>query len=87
MYFNAQRARIPGPRTTSHGWVSTYPLSQKAGRVTMAGSQLIRCLKKRVGSKSQVCSLQTVSVKGFRPSLPKAGGQVTTGADVYAFYC
>jgi len=33
MYFNAQRARIPGLETTSHGWVSTYTLSQKAGRV------------------------------------------------------
>jgi hypothetical protein len=47
MYFNAQRARIPGPRTTSHGWVSTYPLSQKAGRVIYSTSQLIGCLKKR----------------------------------------
>jgi len=35
MYFNAQRARIPGLETTSHGWVSTYTLSQKAGRVNM----------------------------------------------------
>jgi len=35
MYFNAQRVRIPGLRTTSHGWVSTYPLSQNAGRVTV----------------------------------------------------
>jgi hypothetical protein len=33
MYFNAQRARIPGLRTTSHGGVSTYLLSQNVGRV------------------------------------------------------
>jgi hypothetical protein len=33
MYFNAQKARKPDLRTTSHGWVSTYPLSQKVGRV------------------------------------------------------
>ena len=33
MYFNAQRAQIPGLRTIFHGWVSTYTLSQKAGRV------------------------------------------------------
>jgi len=50
MYFNAQRARIPGLGTTSHGWVSTFPLSQNAGRVTTAGSQLFRCLKTRGGS-------------------------------------
>ena len=35
MYFNAQRSRKPGLRTTALGWASTYPLSQKAGRVTM----------------------------------------------------
>jgi hypothetical protein len=51
MYFNAQETRIPGLETTSHGWVSTYPLSQNAGRVTRAGSQFIRCLKMRVGSQ------------------------------------
>jgi len=56
MYFNAQRARIPGLETTSHGWVSTYTLSQKAGRVTTAGSQLIPCLKKRVGSIDAKCA-------------------------------
>ena len=39
MYFNAQETRIPGLETTSHGWVSTYPLSQNAGRVTR-GSRL-----------------------------------------------
>ena len=33
MYFNAQKARIPGLGTTSYGWVSTFPLSQNAGRV------------------------------------------------------
>ena len=33
MYFNAQRSRKPGLRTTALGWASTYPLSQKAGRV------------------------------------------------------
>ena len=44
MYFNAQRARIPGLGTTSHGWVSTFPLSQKAGRVKTAGVATENCL-------------------------------------------
>jgi hypothetical protein len=67
MYFNAQRARIPGLRTTSHGWVSTYPLSQNAGRVTTAGSQLIRCLKMRGGSELQSVTMQLVSMEGVTP--------------------
>ncbi len=49
-YFNAQTSVKPGVRTTTYGRISINPLSQKAGRVTTAGSQLIRCLKKRVGS-------------------------------------
>ena len=66
MYFNAQETRIPGLETTSHGWVSTYPLSQNAGRVTRAGSQFIRCLKMRVGS--QDVSVISVSDSILGPS-------------------
>ena len=33
MYFNAQRVRNPGLRTTSHSRISTFPVSQNAGRV------------------------------------------------------
>ena len=44
MYFNVQRARIPGLRTTSHGWVSTYTLSQKAGWVNNVFGPLTLCL-------------------------------------------
>jgi hypothetical protein len=67
MYFNAQRARKPGLRTTSHGWVSIYPLSQKAGRVTTAGSQFIPCLKKRGGSLMKSVPNLNVSVLGCTP--------------------
>src|SRR5437762_2545116 len=58
MYFNAQRARIPGLGTTSHGWVSNLSAVSKS----------------ESGQKWQVCSLQTVSAKGFSPTLPKALG-------------
>lgn len=44
MYFNAQRARIPGLGTTSHGWVSTLDLSQSGGRVITAGVATENCL-------------------------------------------
>ena len=50
MYFNAQETRIPGLETTSHGWVSTYPLSQNAGRVKMVTCPLHNCLKLGVQS-------------------------------------
>ena len=43
-YFNTQTAWIPGLRTTSDGRASTYPLSQKAGRVTTAPTPLTSCL-------------------------------------------
>jgi len=62
MYFNAQRAWEPGLRTTSHGWASTFPLSQNAGRVTTAGPQLSRCLKMRGVSFNESVDLQVVSV-------------------------
>jgi hypothetical protein len=39
MYFNAQKTRIPGLETTYHGRVSTYPLSQNAGRVSLQSRQ------------------------------------------------
>jgi len=51
MYFNAQRARIPGLRTASHGWVSTYLLSQNVGRV----KQQLDCTPRlRHGNQRQV---------------------------------
>jgi hypothetical protein len=34
-YFNLQTAWKTGLATTSQGWVSIYPLSQNAGRVTL----------------------------------------------------
>ena len=48
MYFNAQRAWIPGLGTTSHGWVSTYTLSQKAGRVNQKKADSITFVLDRV---------------------------------------
>ncbi len=63
MYFNAQETRIPGLETTSHGWVSTYPLSQNAGRVKMVTCPLHNCLK--LGVQSINSSLRAGS--GQRP--------------------
>jgi hypothetical protein len=50
MYFNAQRVRKPGLRTTSHSRVSTFPVSQNAGRVKTASCRLTGCLSRGVHS-------------------------------------
>ena len=55
MYFNAQRARIPGLGTTSLGWVSTYTLSQNAGRVNNVFGPLTSCLTPGVQFMKLVC--------------------------------
>jgi hypothetical protein len=47
-YFNAQSARKPGFRTTSHGWASIYPVSQKAGRIKTARVPIAVCLNRGV---------------------------------------
>ena len=44
MYFNAQRVRKSALRTTSHGWVSIFPVSQNAGRVIAAKCSYRDCL-------------------------------------------
>jgi hypothetical protein len=53
MYFNAQRAWKPAFWTTSHGWVSTYLLSQNAGRVTNEKYRSTACLILGVQSSSE----------------------------------
>jgi hypothetical protein len=45
MYFNVQTARKPGLRTTSQPRLSTYFLSQNAGRVITAVCPYFPCLK------------------------------------------
>jgi hypothetical protein len=70
MYFNAQRARKPGLRTTSYGWVSIYPLSQIAGRVIQCIRPLTCCLTLGVQSKS--FPRTPFSVSGVLPS-PRSG--------------
>ena len=39
-YFRPQKADKKGSRTTSTGWVSSFPLSQNAGRVKRVNSVL-----------------------------------------------
>jgi hypothetical protein len=51
MYFNVQRVRKPGLRTSFQGQSSTYFLSQNAGQVKMASVFIAICLSKRVQSK------------------------------------
>jgi hypothetical protein len=50
MYFNVQTARKPGLRTTSQSRLSTYFLSQNAGRVTIKMCPLFLCLNSRRSS-------------------------------------
>ena len=47
-YFRPQKADKKGSRTTSTGWFSTFPLSQKAGRVTNSIASLFSCLSSEV---------------------------------------
>jgi putative transposase len=56
-YFNAQKARKPGLRTTSQSWVSIYLLSQIRGRVTDDFRRLTGCLKNGVHSRHRDCPL------------------------------
>jgi hypothetical protein len=51
MYFNAQRVRKPGLRTTNHGRASTYPVSHNGGRVISAKCSYRECLILRVQSR------------------------------------
>jgi hypothetical protein len=70
MYFNVQTARKPGLRTTSQSRLSTYFLSQNAGRVTSPDCQLIFCLKMRVRSGQVSSLILSHIVGGVNGSLP-----------------
>jgi len=66
MYSNAQTARIPGRRTTSHGWVSTYPPSQNAGRVsTVQVLDLGVVMSWTLRADAEVCDPSTRKVTGI----------------------
>ena len=66
-YFNTQSARKPGLRTTSHGWVSTYSLSQNAGRVINAKCRSTVCLS--LGAQSKYPQLQFRLQLNSRPPI------------------
>jgi hypothetical protein len=54
MYFNVQTARKPGLRTTSQSRLSTYFLSQNAGRVKNVESRQAPVLDLRAGLQPQL---------------------------------
>jgi hypothetical protein len=56
MYFNAQRVRKPGLRTTNHGRASTYPVSHNGGRVTAQRNRARACLSRGLTVRLQVRS-------------------------------
>jgi hypothetical protein len=62
MYFNVQTARKPGLRTTSQPRLSTYFLSQNAGRVIIPILSHLSCLSRGVHYNSQICLSGTVTV-------------------------
>jgi transposase len=57
MYFNAQRARKPGLRTTQQGRPPTYPLSQNAGRVSRVLSSKTRRSSNRAAALLRIAAV------------------------------
>ena len=59
-YFRPQKADKKGSRTTSTGWVSSFPLSQNAGRVIRLQQCLI-CLSQPRGPPKIPVPITTVA--------------------------